>query len=286
MKIFISWSKPRSRQLAQILYSWLPEVIQQVEPWMSDEDIDKGQLWQPAVGAQLEALAQGILCVTPENVREPWLNFEAGALARSLNQSRVRPILFEIKKPEVSNPLAMFQATEALDRTDMFKLIVSLNGACSSPLDPARLERAFAKHWDEFVEQVARIQPPDEPATVARSAEEMLEEVLERIREIQRSTESNRPGRTPGSVLPRMRMADGTLFHRGMTVIHPEFGPGRVLGILPLGSGRPVHALLGVDFEDGERRFLSQGQFRLVDAGQTSLFPEETSSDQQSAPAV
>jgi hypothetical protein len=88
VRLFISWSKAKSRQLAVVICDWLPEVIQQVQPWMSDEDVDKGQRWRAKVGAQLNQLDQGILCVTTGNLKEPWLNFEAGALAKSLESSR------------------------------------------------------------------------------------------------------------------------------------------------------------------------------------------------------
>ena len=36
MKVFINWSKERSRHIAQSLRDWLPCVLQEVEPWMSN----------------------------------------------------------------------------------------------------------------------------------------------------------------------------------------------------------------------------------------------------------
>lgn len=78
MRVFISWSKQISQDLALILYRWLPDVINRLEPWMSSEDISKGQRWGTEVGAGPDDTSQGIICVTRENMKEPWLSFEAG----------------------------------------------------------------------------------------------------------------------------------------------------------------------------------------------------------------
>jgi hypothetical protein len=46
MKVFISWSGERSNYVARILYEWIPNVIQNVRPWISEE-IPKGVRWSP-----------------------------------------------------------------------------------------------------------------------------------------------------------------------------------------------------------------------------------------------
>jgi hypothetical protein len=84
MQVFISWSGQRSRAVAEVLRTWLPKVIQSLDPWMSDEDIDAGSRWLADVTTSLNQAKVGLICVTPENQHKPWLLFEAGALSRSI----------------------------------------------------------------------------------------------------------------------------------------------------------------------------------------------------------
>ncbi|GHJ11811.1 hypothetical protein TPA0907_61780 [Micromonospora humidisoli] len=228
MKVFISWSKPVSLALGLVLRDWLPEVIQSMEPWVSSEDIDKGQRWRAEVGTKLGELGQGVLCVTPENQREPWLNFEAGALAKSLDNARVRPVLLGLQPSEVTGPLAQFQATVASDHDDMFRLIASLNAACAAPLDGTRLERAFERNWPDYVKRLASLPsaaPLDE--LPQRSQDDMIGEILERVREVQRSIDSQRPDDLRWFIPP----SEGTGFALGAAVVLPNGDLGRVTAI-------------------------------------------------------
>ena len=68
MKVFISWSGERSKQVARALFEWIPCVIQAVKPWMS-EQIAKGARWSPEIAKELEETRFGI--VLPYN-REPF----------------------------------------------------------------------------------------------------------------------------------------------------------------------------------------------------------------------
>src|SRR6266403_3949719 len=100
MKVFISWSGPISNKVAVLLRDWLPSVIQAVEPYVSSEDIDKGARWSTDIAKELEAAHFGILCITPDNISAPWINFEAGALSKALDKSKVVPLLVGVKKSE------------------------------------------------------------------------------------------------------------------------------------------------------------------------------------------
>jgi hypothetical protein len=88
LKIFISWSGPRSLAVAEAQRDWLPNVFQMVEPWISAGDIDKGAKWRQAITGELEKSDFGLICLTPENLASPWLLFEAGSLAKK-EESRV-----------------------------------------------------------------------------------------------------------------------------------------------------------------------------------------------------
>jgi hypothetical protein len=61
MKVFISWSGPRSQAIAQTLHTWLKDVIQTLDPWISVEDIDKGQQWGRSLAEELEAIRKRVL---------------------------------------------------------------------------------------------------------------------------------------------------------------------------------------------------------------------------------
>jgi hypothetical protein len=222
VQVFISWSKQVSHGLARALYEWLPDVIHRVEPWMSSEDIRIGQRWSPEVWNRLDDTSQGIICVTKDNMEEPWLNFEAGALAKSLQGSVVRPVLLGVNPLDIIGPLDHFQAAVATDEQDMLKLVKSLNDACEVRLDDTRLERAFTRTWNEYLDKVQHVvnRSATPEVTPQRALDDLLGEVLERVRDMQRSLAPTvtplvtRPSRDPGSAprrrrsLPNMVMAE------------------------------------------------------------------------------
>src|SRR5437868_11508525 len=55
MKVFISWSGPLSKAVAELLKDWIKCVLQATEPFLSSEDIDKGAQWSGALNDQLAA---------------------------------------------------------------------------------------------------------------------------------------------------------------------------------------------------------------------------------------
>ena len=125
-KVFLTWSGDRSKAMATALRVWLPNVIQAVEPWMSETDIAKGAGWNSEISSQLELAKIGIVCLTPENLDAPWVNFEAGALSK-ITGSKVCTYLFGLSPTDVEGPLAQFQATKSDDKDDTKKLLHTIN---------------------------------------------------------------------------------------------------------------------------------------------------------------
>lgn len=109
-----------------VFREWLPSVIQELEPYVSSEDIDKGARWSTDIAKELSDSKFGILCVTRDNLNAPWLTFEAGALSKTMDESFVSPFLFDIKRPEVDEPILQFQSS-VFDEEDLKKLVTTLN---------------------------------------------------------------------------------------------------------------------------------------------------------------
>ncbi|MEG3634258.1 toll/interleukin-1 receptor domain-containing protein [Micromonospora palythoicola] len=193
MKVFVSWSGEPARSIARSLYNWLPTVLQHVDPWMSDEEIESGGRWNDEIAASLDQADFGIICVTAANQHRPWLMFEAGALAKRLNVARVVPLCIDMSPAEVTGPLSTFQS-RVLEKDGMRKLVQELALKSDRPLTPDRLDQLFTAMWPEFERQIDEAKRATPDAHQAhRSAQDMLEELVERVRRIERQSETPRP---------------------------------------------------------------------------------------------
>ena len=200
MHVFLSWSGDRSRYVAEQFDEWLPVVIQSVDTFMSDHDIDAGSRWSRQIDDRLEATDFGILFVTPENQKEPWLVHEAGALGKSVEESRVVPVTIEMQPADVDWPLARFQGV-GLEENEIQELVESVNSALSEDqLEQNVLERAFETNWPSLQEDLQDIPPPpgkelsseaDSPEEAQQRRDEKLDEMLELVRSMARTNESD-----------------------------------------------------------------------------------------------
>lgn len=205
MKVFISWSGVTSHRVAVVLRDWLPSVIQSISPYVSSEDIDKGARWSTDIAAELQESTYGILCLTKANVLAPWINFEAGALGKSIDKARVSPFLFRLKRSEVEGPVLQFQST-VFEKQDVLKLLRSMNDACGSEgLEAVRLERAFEVWWPQLEKLLNEI-PDEDGGTAGEKRDDPLEanaqisKVLEEVLELTRN--NHRLLRDPSALFP------------------------------------------------------------------------------------
>lgn len=151
MKVFLSWSGSKSRQIATAFHDWLPYVIQAAKPFISTGDIDKGKRWSEVLASELGEVGYGIIYITQDNVAEPWINFEAGAISKAIDASYVSPFLFNLESVSVQGPLQQFQFT-INDKEDIFNLIRSINNrlAPEQQLTYEVLRREFDAWWPEL----------------------------------------------------------------------------------------------------------------------------------------
>ncbi len=166
MKIFVSWSGARSKELARLLKEWLPKVIQECEPWFSEKDIPSGAPWPTEIATNLNEARFGIICVTPENLSAPWLFFESGALTSHMGQPRlVCPLILGMDKSQLGTPLGLFHARSATDKEDFLELLRDINAnSDGKKLDEDVLESVFEKFWGEFIERAKAIEKKPVPA--------------------------------------------------------------------------------------------------------------------------
>lgn len=181
MKVFISWSGKRSQALAQALRDWLPLVLHYVEPWVSESDIAAGDRWALSIASELDASNFGILCITPENLNSQWVLFEAGALAKSMQEAKVIPLLFGLDFSDVTGPLAQFQAKK-FDQGGLSEVINSINGVAEAKEPEDRTKQRFALGWPQLEKAVEEI-PDQAPAEQhSRPHTEILEELVTGVR--------------------------------------------------------------------------------------------------------
>ena len=179
VKVFISWSGSKSKKIAETLKDWIKCVIQSVEPFVSSEDIHKGERWSNDIAKELEQTHFGILCVTKDNFEAPWLLFEAGALSKAMDKALVAPLLFDLKHSDLSgSPLLQFQAT-TFSKEEIKKLITTMNEKTEHKLDG--LDKVFEKWYPELEEAIKSIisvaeEKDEEDESVISS--QVLEEIL------------------------------------------------------------------------------------------------------------
>jgi hypothetical protein len=192
MKVFVSWSGSLSQKVACAFRDWIPCVLQYVRPYVSSEDIDKGTRWSIDIAKELSDSSYGILCITADNQAAPWLNFEAGALSKAIDQSFVTPFLLNLKAAELQNgPLIQFQAA-TFTEAEVRKLVESINNKAveSERVEPATVKRTFDKWWPELEKDLNLLikEMPLKAKVVAipTKQETMIEEILDLARSQQR----------------------------------------------------------------------------------------------------
>lgn len=178
--VFVSWSGPVAQSVASSLCGWIKKVLP-VEPWHS-VDTEAGDAWFSTIMEKLTASSVGIVVVTPDNYANPWLLFEAGAIAKSVGRPKVITYYVGLKPTDIESPLTKFQGKMA-DEDGTFDVIRTISTAL--PPDDrhseADLRETFDVWWPKLKAKLDAVPRPVKPLK-KRPTDDMVEEVLTIVR--------------------------------------------------------------------------------------------------------
>lgn len=190
ISVFLAWSGTVSQKMAELLKEQLPLFVRNIDIFMS-EDITKGKRWHAEIANALGSTKFGVLCLTPENLTSEWIHFEAGALSKTVDEStHVCPLLLDVKKSELKEPLASFHAT-LFDKKEFKKLVNDLAKACGDSLGEGQIGTLLDALWPKINEHIEGFkaelaearQKSGEPEEAETKADPVLEEILVRVRD-------------------------------------------------------------------------------------------------------
>ena len=180
MRVFLSWSGDMSRQMASILIDILPEIVQGIHPWMSEQSLELGKNWRTELINELKEARFGLLCLTRHNLLSPWLIFEAGILASNGSTTRIVPYrLNNFSIGEVPPPISDFEGTSST-KEGTWELVNSLNDSLQNGTEISLLTRRFEKWWPELNDKFTKLSQTPE-RHIRRTDRSILEEILNRL---------------------------------------------------------------------------------------------------------
>ncbi len=197
MKIFISWSGDLAKEIAEIFKKWIPGVLQAAKPYYSPDDITKGTRWSTEIAKELDESKVGIICLTKENLQSSWIMFEAGALSKNLEKSKVCPLLFEIEPSDIIGPLIQFQAAK-FSKKEMKKVVQMMNNELdSSSLSNDVLDNVFNMWWPKLEDDIKKAieNAKNDDKEDLRSDRDLLEEIVSLTRRLNIDTKRGRKSR-------------------------------------------------------------------------------------------
>ncbi|MDM7989793.1 TIR domain-containing protein [Arthrobacter sp. zg-Y877] len=260
MQIFISWSGSESHTMALLLREWLVRVLQYSAPFVSSQDISKGAQWLITISDELNDTSEGIVCVTGRNYESPWLNYEAGALAKTTGQTAVRTVLLGLAARDIppSMPLSNFQHTIALDKSEMWALVRSIHSRSGAgDADISAIEWAFNQSWPELKNNLEAIEVPPQAVTESGDEQSLIKDVLQEVKSLSISLAAlgesvRKADEPPEDSKERLSDEEIRVVRPGTALRHRTFGIGLVIAVEKEGKEK----VATINFRDGQKRLL------------------------------
>jgi hypothetical protein len=158
----------------------IKSIVQHAECY-SSEDFPAGAVWGDELFKKLEGNHVGLVCLSRANLNNPWIHFEAGALALKSGKKKVCPLLIDLEEKDVSPPLSMFQM-KTLERDDLYEVLGMINNEHGDErrLPPEELLESFDHWWPKLKQELAAVKTKEcAPKEIEpRTEQNMFEEIL------------------------------------------------------------------------------------------------------------
>ena len=179
--IFISWSGEYSKNIGNALNDLLKNCLPNTKTFFSP-NIEAGKKWFAEIEHNLNDADAGLLIVTPDNLNQPWLLYEAGAIAGSLGEKKAIPLLIGFASTDITGPLSALQAKH-LDKNNLKSIIKQLNQDFKC-VEQSVCDNYFDKFYDDFEKEMNTIIQPEDSPQITRSPDDKIDEILKLTRNI------------------------------------------------------------------------------------------------------
>ncbi len=165
MQIFISWSKEKSRKIAEAMNTFLEGLFHdKITIWLSSEKIPYGAMPTYTINEALGQCDKIVACFTEDNFNASWIMYEIGVVTGRnhkdmlANKEIVFPVFFEnVNKEKIKNtPIGQFQILD-FGEISINKLVYQINESVKSFSNDFTLQKQFQLNWREFKESVESI---------------------------------------------------------------------------------------------------------------------------------
>jgi len=157
MQIFISWSGKTSYRAAVLIRDFIHSQFPVLEPWVSADDIRHGSRWSPDLIKILNQITYCILCLDPSNHQSQWLNFELGAIAKTIGKSSIKVFLFELRPNELRGPMTQYQPVK-VEKHDFQRLLEDIQAHFPHiEITQDELTAKLDAAWPDFFSAISQI---------------------------------------------------------------------------------------------------------------------------------
>lgn len=153
-KVFFSWSGDMSKEIAKEFKKLFDLTFSLViDSFMSEVDISPGERSISTISSALEECNYGIAFVCKDNVRAPWINFEAGALAKAVSKGKVFVLLLDNDASSLAGtPLAEFQYKH-FNKEEVWEILERIASLAGSKNAVEIYKTHYLEHWNKFEEK-------------------------------------------------------------------------------------------------------------------------------------